>query len=210
MVFIILGHGLLSGSAAFAQQGPNDTIRLGAVVDNGRVYPYVFLEDYTCKSQMLNAEDRKRLNKLRNSVNAVYSYAITASAIFNEMHAEMEKMDRRRDRKKFKKEWDQKLNMTFKKPLKDLSVDQGHILIKLIARQTGQDCYSVIREMKGGLSAMMWQSVGVFFNNNLKKDYDPQGEDKELERIVKELEESNQYRYQLYLQDEMMKKIGKR
>jgi hypothetical protein len=170
----------------------------------------VFLEDYTCKSQMLNAEDRKRLNKLRNSVNAVYSYAITASAIFNEMHAEMEKMDRRRDRKKFKKEWDQKLNMTFKKPLKDLSVDQGHILIKLIARQTGQDCYSVIREMKGGLSAMMWQSVGVFFNNNLKKDYDPQGEDKELERIVKELEESNQYRYQLYLQDEMMKKIGKR
>jgi uncharacterized protein DUF4294 len=83
------------------------------------------------------------------------------------------------------------------------------VLIKLIDRQTGQNCYSIIKELKGGFSAMVWQSVGVFFNNNLTRDYDPEGDDKEMEGFIKDLEASNVYRYQLYQQDQMLKKIAK-
>jgi hypothetical protein len=99
------------------------------------------------------------------------------------------------------------LDATFKEPLKNLSVDQGHVLVKLINRQTGRNCYSIIRELKGGLNAVLWQSVGVLFNNNLRHEYDPEGKDKELESLVQVLEGSSNYRYQLYLQQEMMKKI---
>lgn len=59
------------------------------------------------------------------------------------------------------------------------------------------------------MSALMWQSVGVFFNNNLSREYDPDDKDKEIESIVKDLEASNAYRYQLYQQEALLRKAGK-
>jgi hypothetical protein len=188
----------------------NDTIRLGGIIVDGRPYPFVFLPEYELKDRMRNEEERKRLNQLRSRVYATYSYALTAAAIFKKVTADIDTMDRRRDRKKYMKEIDRQLDAAFKQPLKNMSVEQGHVLISLINRQTGDNCYHVIRELKGGVSAVMWQSVGVFFNNNLRRNYDPEGQDKELEMIVRELEASTAYRYQLYLQDELMKKVSKK
>ncbi len=189
------------------QRGPNDTIRLGGLEVNGKYYPYIFLPEFTRVAKMLNDEDRQRINALRNNVYAVYPYAITAAAVFKRVTDDLEKQTDRRSRKKYLKETDRQLDACFKQPLKNLSINQGHVLIKLINRQTGQDCYHVIKELKGGVSAFMWQSVGVFFNNNLKREYDPEGDDKELEMVVRELEASTAYRYQLYKQEEMMRQL---
>ena len=194
---------------ADAQYSPNDTIRLGAIVVEGKVYPYIFLPEFVRTGTMISNEDRMRINALRTNVQIVYPYALTAGAIFKRVNHDLENMTDRRSRRQYLKVTDKQLDASFKEPLKNLSINQGHVLIKLINRQTGQDCYHVIKELKGGFSAFMWQSVGVFFNNNLKHEYDPEGEDKELEMIVKELETSAAYRYQLYLQDEMMRKVGK-
>lgn len=195
---------------ALAQQSGNDTIRLGGIEVEGSYYPYVFLEEFTRMGKGMNSEDIKRMNILRSQVYATYSYALTAGTIFKKVHDDMAKMEDRRERKHYLKGVDKQLDACFKQPLKNLSIDQGHVLIKLINRQTGDNCYHVIKELKGGFSAIMWQSVGVFFNNNLAKDYDPQGKDKDIEAIAQELEASSAYRYQLFLQDEMMKRIGKK
>ena len=191
-------------------KGSNDTIRLGCILVEGRVYPMVFLPEYECSGKIMDAAERKRINILRNNVYATYSYAITAGAIFKKVKAEIEEQPDRRSRKRYMKEVDRQLDKAFKEPLKNMSIDEGHVLIALINRQTGDNCYHVIRELKGGFSAVMWQSVGVFFNNNLTRNYDPQGRDKEIEAIAQEIEASAAYRYQLYLQDELMKKIGKK
>lgn len=209
-IYIICILSFCSLAQVRAQRGIYDTIRLGGVIIDGKIYPKVFLDEVECVGKMRSEEDRKRINMLRNNVYATYSYAITAAAIFKKVNADLENMPDRRARKRYLKEVDRQLDVTFKTPLKNLSIDQGHVLIALINRQTGTNCYHVIKEMKGGLSAMMWQSVGVFFNNNLNRDYDPLGKDKELEMIVSELEASTAYRYQLYLQDELMKKITKK
>lgn len=194
----------------YAQQSANDTIRLGGVEVEGRYYPFVFLPEFERVDKSLNDADVQRRNLLRNRVYAVYSYALTAGVIFKQVEDSLAVLPGRRDRRRFLKTMDHKLDACFKQPLKNLSIEQGHVLIKLINRQTGENCYHVIKELKGGLSAMLWQGVGVFFNNNLNKNYDPEGEDKELEGLVRELEASAAYRYQLYLQDEMMRRIGKK
>ncbi len=191
-----------------AQNSVNDTIRLGAVIENGHTYPMVFLSEYEIVDHYMNDEARKRRNKLRNDIFVVYPYAMAAAEIFKKVNDTLDKFDGRRDRKKYLKTIDKKLDVTFKEPLKNLSIDQGHVLIKLINRQTGQNCYSIIKELKGGLSAMVWQSVGVFFNNSLTREYDPEDRDKELEGLVKDLETSNNYRYQLYMQQALLKKVA--
>jgi hypothetical protein len=205
MFFIFVAAPQLS----VAQDGINDTIRLGAVFEGGKNYPMIFLPEFDISGQFINAADRLRRDKLRNDIYTVYPYAIAAAAVFKDLNAKLETMEGRRDRKRYIKEVDHKLDRIFKQPLKNLSINQGHVLIKLIDRQTGQNCYSIIREMKGGLSAVVWQSVGVLFNNNLRHDYDPEGDDAEMESMVRVLEASNNYRYQLYMQDVLLKQIAR-
>ena len=57
-------------------------------------------------------------------------------------------------------------------------------LIKLINRQTGATSYDLVKELRGSLTAFMWQTVACLFGNNLKDTYDPQTEDKEIENII--------------------------
>ena len=59
--------------------------------------------------------------------------------------------------------------------------------MKLINRQTGNNCYNIIKEYKGGFTARFYQTVAFFFSSNLKQDYDPRGDDIEIEMILKEV-----------------------
>jgi hypothetical protein len=188
-------------------QDVNDTIRLGSTTEHGQSYPMVLLPEFVTTGIMMDAEARKRRERLRNDIYVTYPYALTAAKVFKDISTTLDTFDRRRDRKRYLKSVDKKLDGIFKEPLKNLTINQGHVLIKLINRQTGQNCYSIIKELKGGLSAMVWQSVGVFFNNNLVREYDPEDKDREIENIVKDMEASSLYRYQIYQQEALLKKI---
>lgn len=211
-LFILLVSALLLAATANsvkAQQQGNDSIRLGAVTEAGVVYPMVLLPEYTVAAMLMDHEERNRRAKLRNDIYVTYPYALAAATIYRDVNKTMEKIDGRRDRKRYLKSIDKQLGSVFKDQLKNMSIDQGHVLIKLVGRQTGENCYSIIRDLKGGLSAVLWQGVGVLFNNNLNRDYDPEGRDKEIEAIVKDLEASTSYRYQLYQQEALLKKAGR-
>ena len=60
--------------------------------------------------------------------------------------------------------------------------------MKLINRQTGNNCYELVKEYRGGVSARFWQTVAFFFGSSLKQPYDPADEDREIELIVQEVE----------------------
>jgi hypothetical protein len=200
---------MLFSGACFGQLSANDTIRLGAIVENGQSYPMAFLPEFTHTGLYVKPEDRLRRDRLRRDIYTVYPYAITAATILSEVRTTLDTLDSRRERRRYLKDVDRRLDVAFKQPLKNLTIDQGHVLVKLINRQTGRNCYSIIREMKGGISAVVWQSVGLVFDNNLRREYDPTGDDAEMEGMVQVLEGSANYRYQLYRQQELMKMAQK-
>lgn len=204
LVCIVLA---ITGAKAIARPTGNDTIRLGSIFENSQYYPCILLDEFEIRAAFMSADERSRKNRLRNDIFTVYPYAITAAYILKDVNTTLDQLPDRKSRRHYLKEIDKKLDITFKEPLKNLTIDQGHVLIKLINRQTGQNCYSIIREMKGGFSAVLWQSVGVLFSNNLRKEYDPDDNDKEIEQIVREMEVSNVYKYQLYQQAALLKKI---
>ena len=68
--------------------------------------------------------------------------------------------------------------------LKNMTFSQGKILIKLIDRQTDMTTYDIVKELRGGLSAGIWQGVAKLFDANLKQSYDAEGEDKIIEQII--------------------------
>ncbi|MGN6640993.1 MAG: DUF4294 domain-containing protein, partial [Mucilaginibacter sp.] len=80
----------------------------------------------------------------------------------------------------------------FKKEVENLTISQGEILIKLIDRQTGSTSYQMVKDLKGGLKAFMFQSLARLFGHDLKETYDP-NEERDMEAI---LQQAGFYSYQ--------------
>jgi hypothetical protein len=172
--------------------GPNDTILVKAIVIDGESYPYSELEPVyvTNGSYEKMAKLLQGYNRLRNAVYVTYPYARVAGATINDINARLIGIEERKERKKIIKTREKELRQQFTEPLTNLSVYQGKVLMKLVNRQTGNNCYEIIKEYKGGLQARFYQTVAFFFGSNLKQPYDWQNDatDKQIEAIVREID----------------------
>lgn len=180
----------------FAQQGANDTIRLGGVVTGqGDTLAMVFLPDIikTAKMPRYIVRQRNEWNRLRYNVYKVYPYAVIAASVLKDVDANLAKCPDKQARKAYLKSVEKELNKRFKGELEELTITQGQILVKLISRQTGRNCYGIIKEVKGGFSAVVWQSVALLFSNNLKREYDPYDRDRDIEAVVQDIEAGKRY-----------------
>lgn len=121
---------------------------------------------------------------LEQNVKAVYPYALLTQAEFAQCEQTLSTLTDRHEKKEYLKKVEKQLMDQYEEELKGLTVSQGKLLIKLINRQTGETSYDMVKEMKGSLSAFMWQTVATFFGNSMKDTYDPNGEDKDIENII--------------------------
>ena len=133
-------------------------------------------------------EKRKEWTRLRNAIYVTYPYARRAGFVINDINTKLGEIKDRSKRKEYIKTREKELKKEFTDPLTQLSVYQGKVLMKLINRQTGNNCYELISEYKGGFSAHFWQTVAFLFNSSLKQPYKPTEDDKTMEEIVKEVE----------------------
>lgn len=74
----------------------------------------------------------------------------------------------------------------FEKPLRNLTITQGELLMKLIGRECGFTPYSIIQEFKNNYAAAFWQGIAKLFGEDLKRPYDPEGEDAATEELVQQ------------------------
>ena len=170
--------------------GPYDTIPVPAKVYGGEWLPSHIEEWVWVRAKMTPASRRRyeEWTRLRNAVYVTYPYARRAGLIINEMNAKLALLDKPSERKAYLESREKELKKEFSDPLEKLSVYQGKVLMKLINRQTGNNCYNLIKEYKGGFTARFYQTVAFFFGGNLKQPYDPKGDDQVIEGIVMEVE----------------------
>jgi hypothetical protein len=131
---------------------------------------------------------RAKMTRLRNAIIVTYPYAMRSGIILNDINTRLANVTDKEARKDYIKSREKELKKEFTDPLSNLSIYQGKVLMKLINRQTGNDCYDIIKEYKGGFTARTWQTVAFFFGSNLKQPYNPNGDEHEMELIVLEVE----------------------
>ena len=73
----------------------------------------------------------------------------------------------------------------FESQMRSMTVSQGALLMKLIDREVGKSSYNIIKDYKSGIAATFWQGIAKVFGADLKKPYDPEGDDKLTEELVK-------------------------
>jgi Domain of unknown function (DUF4294) len=170
--------------------GVNDTIVTRAIIVNGDTLSLKDLEPVTMYAR-LTAEQKAAIaqyNRLRNAVYVTYPYAMRAGAIMNEINAKLVGVTDKKERKKYIKSREKELRKEFTSQLTNLSIYQGKVLMKLINRETGSNCYEIIKEMKSGVTAGFYQTVLFFFDTSLKQSYDADTEDALVEKFVKEVQ----------------------
>jgi hypothetical protein len=86
------------------------------------------------------------------------------------------------------KKLEEELDTEYGKELRDLTVTQGKILLKLIDRETGESSYNLVTEFRGEFRAVFYQAFARLFGLNMKLKYDPEDEDRDIEYIVKMIE----------------------
>jgi len=127
----------------------------------------------------------RRITRLIYNVKKVYPYAKTAGALLRVYDVRLKNARNDTERKKIMKKAEEDIKRRYTKPLKQLTFTQGFILIKLIDRETGNTSYGLLQQLRGKFTAFFYQAFARLWGYNLKAGYDPKGKDKEIEAIVK-------------------------
>jgi hypothetical protein len=191
---------LLLSAFSFAQEGAGEVeiylaktdkgYLVHACIQNGDTIPWIWLPIVTVESEMKFATRRKyaEWTRIRYNVKKVYPYAILAAAKLKEYDMILERMPNEKLKKTYLKMCEKELQKQFSDELKNLSVNQGKILMKLIDRETGKTTYAIVKEMRGNFQAFMWQSLAVLFGSTMKQEFDAAGEDRLIEVAIRQVE----------------------
>ena len=185
---LLLTFGIFVSSEVFSQS--KNYIVTKAVILEGDTVPFIELREFRIlsKRSFKTEKEAKRFAKLIRDVKKAYPYAQVAAIKLNEYNEIISKTKKESDKKKLMKQAESELRSQFEEDIKNLTMTQGKILIKLIDRQTGNTSYEIIEQLRGSLQAFMWNTMSRIFGFNLKAEYDGQGDDKYIEEIVKMIE----------------------
>lgn len=176
---------------AFGQTEDDDTLYVTrTVIVDGDTIPNVAIEEVVIFPQLVFKSKRqsRRYRKLIRDVTTAYPYAKYAKIRLDEMEKNFQSLKTDQERKRYVKDVEKELMSDFGSELKKLTVTQGRILLKLLDRETGNTSYELLKELRGGVSAVFWQTIARLFGSDLKSQYDPYGEDVLIERVVRLIE----------------------
>jgi len=111
---------------------------------------------------------------LRNRTLRVYPYAKLASDRLDTLSMRLESIKSKRRKKVYIKRIEKFIYDEFEEELKKLSRSQGRILIKLVHRQTGETTHTLVKELRNGWRAFVYQTTASLFKLSLKDTYDPE------------------------------------
>jgi len=126
----------------------------------------------------------KRYSRLERRVLKVWPYAQFAGEAMDSLEVDMANLESKRDRRALIDRKESELKSRFEGELRRLTVREGVILIRLIDREAQRTTFGVVQELKGRLSAFMWQGLARLFGHDLKSEYDAEGEDAAIEHIL--------------------------
>ena len=135
-----------------------------------------------------NQKERDRYNRLVANVKRLLPLAKLARYTVIETYDFIQTLPTKKERAEHLKRVEEGLKKQYTPTLKKLTRSQGRLLVKLIDRECGQTGYDIAQAFIGAFKANMYQAIAFCFGNSLTKRYDPKGEDRYIERVVRMVE----------------------
>ena len=176
----------------FSNDHSKTNVVYGKIDENGDTLLMVMLPDLDIDlmQRYLQITDTQKGKRLARNVKKVYPYAKLAGAKMVEYDSILAHISEKSERNRLMKQAEKEIADQYTEELKDLTITQGLILVRLIDRETGNTTYQVVQELRGKVRAFFYQGFARLWGYNLKTEYDPHNnpEDDDIETIMQLLE----------------------
>ena len=169
----------------FLEASAQVTVRVDTVEYNGSLIPHVTfptLHKFPPKV-FKNNKEKKKYDRLVHNIKRVYPLAKLVRQTILETYEVLQYFPEA-EREAHLKRVEKGIFEQYGKQVKRLSRTQGRLLVKLVDRECNNTGYAITKAFLGHVRANFYQGIALVFGNSLTKRYDPEGEDKEVERIV--------------------------
>ena len=131
-----------------------------------------------------NKKQQQAYNRMVRNVKRTLPIAKEVNRAIIETYEYLQTLPDEKARQKHLNQVEKGVKEQYTPRLKKLSFSQGKLLIKLINRETNSSSYELVKAFLGPFKAGFYQAFASIFGASLKKEYHPEGEDAEIERIV--------------------------
>lgn len=131
-----------------------------------------------------NSRQEKFYWRTVRDVKKALPYARIASYEIDKLNRELFALPNDVARKKHVNDFQKRIFSQYEKPLRNLTINQGKMLIKLIDREHQINTFDLIKAYKGGVPAVFWNTVAKFFGSDLRAEYDENDKDRIVERVI--------------------------
>jgi hypothetical protein len=173
----------------------NDTLQgktflLQKVKRDGVTLPEVEIKEVTVYAHPTfpKKSDFRKYERLVNNLKKVYPYALIVRNRLSKVNEDMSNIKTDQERKDYMKKVEKDVFANYEGDMREMTITQGRLLIKLIDRETQNTSYTLIKDYRGKLAAAFWQGVARIFGTNLKEEYDAYGDDALIESIILEID----------------------
>lgn len=193
--FVLLLCLMLAAVSAGAQNGPKGSGRFLEMRTDGK--DTVFMDAIRPsriyeKLPRQKGRDWKKYYRLVYNFNKVYPLATEARNIIRQVDSTIADDGLRRGKKeRYIKGVQSNLFDAYEGTIRSMTVSQGALLMRLVDRECGLTPYEVIKDYRNGIAAGFWQGIAKMFGTDMKRHYDPEGEDAEIEDLVQKWEDGD-------------------
>ncbi len=186
----------LAARPVAAEIAPDDSVALPIYVQVGKVkykgdsIPHVILPTLYKYPPMefKNEAERQEYNRLVSNIKLLLPLAKLVRYTIIETYDYLRLLPDKKSRQAHIDRMEADLKRRYGPMIRKLTRSQGRLLLKLIDRECNQTGYNIAKAFIGSFRANLYQSIGLLFGNSLSRHYDPNGDDRYTERVVRLVE----------------------
>ena len=131
-----------------------------------------------------NEAEARRFYQIANNIKKVYPIAVEIAWDVRRHTEHLDSLEEKRERDQYMKKMEKELKQKYTPRCKKLTLTQGKLLIKLVDRQCEQTAFRLVRSYMGSFKATFYNTFASIFGASLKKEYDPEVDDRLTERCI--------------------------
>ncbi len=158
----------------------------GVVEFNGEEMSWYYIDPVYIFPPLVfaNEAEARRYYTIANNIKKVYPIAVEISYDVRNHVNHLDSLPDKKERDKYLKQMEKELKKKYTPRCKKLTLTQGKLLIKLVDRQCEQTAFKLVKSYMGAFKATFYNTFASIFGASLKKEYDPEIDDRLTERCI--------------------------
>ena len=157
-----------------------------AIIVGNDTIPFFVLPTYYCYPPLKfkNKKEEQFYWRTVRDVKVVLPYVRHIRKVMEKTNEALMSMPDKASRDAYMKNFEKRIYKENETKFKDLTLNQGKLIIRLLDRETNNTSYELIKAYRGSFSAGFWQVFALVLGADLKTKYGTKEEDTVIERVI--------------------------